>query len=138
MDLGFLFQIAAVFLGGSSVQLIVFLIRRRSELGEMDAKADAVSLEASNNLITRLQLDGEQLRAQIVALRAEHLIETEEMTRRLTACTEQGVRLQREIALLRNDIVIAQKQIDQLAPPGPGPGDRGGSGGSAYRDYRRL
>lgn len=118
MEIGFIFQIAAVFLGGSSVQLLIFLVRRRAEIRELDSKADSVSLEASNNLITRLQLDGEQTRTQITYMRTEHLREMEEMTRRLTVCTEEGLRLTREVALLRNEIGIAQRQLEQWGAPG--------------------
>lgn len=118
MDAGFALQVAAVFLGGSSVQLIVFLVRRRAEIRELDTKADAVALEASNNPITRLQLDAEQLRQQIQGMRTDHLREIEEMTRRLGLATDEGVRLQREVASLRTEIAIAQRQLDQLQLPG--------------------
>lgn len=113
---GFFLQVLAVFLGGSTVQLTIFLFRRRAEIHELDSKADAVGLEAANNLITRLQLDAEQVREQLATHRAEHLREIEELTRRLTACHEEGIRMQREIALLRTDIGIARRQIEQLTP----------------------
>lgn len=118
MDAGFILQVAAVFLGGGSVQLTIALLKRRSEIKELDAKADAVGLEAANNFITRLQLDAEQLRQQIVNLRADQVRDIEEMTRRLTASQEREVRLQREVAMLRTDLEIARRQIEQLTPPG--------------------
>lgn len=118
MDAGFALQVLAVALGGGTVQGLIFLFRRRAEIKELDAKADAIGLEAANNFITRLQLDADQLRQQVSNLRADHLRDVEEMTRRLVAAQEREVRLQREVATLRTDLEIARRQIEQLTPPG--------------------
>ncbi len=117
MDTGFLLQVLAVFLGGGTTQLAVALLRRRAEIKQMDAQASSVSLDASNRLIERLQLDAEQLRQQVANLRADHLRDVEEMTRRLTAAQEREARLHREVAILRTDLDIARRQIDQLSTP---------------------
>lgn len=74
MDAGFALQVLAVALGGGTVQGLIFLFRRRAEIKELDAKADAIGLEAANNFITRLQLDADQLRQQVSNLRADHLL----------------------------------------------------------------
>ena len=110
--------ILTVFLGSGSVQLMIFLFRRRAEIKELDAKSGAVALEASNNLITRLQLAEQQQREQNAMLAAQHLREIEEMTRRLTAATEEAVRMQRELATLRTDLGIARRQIEQMSGGG--------------------
>lgn len=115
----FVLQVIAIFLGGGTVQAIIALLKRRAEIRGLDASAGAVSLEASNNLITRLQLDGQQLREQQSSQHGEHLREVEELTRRLTSCAETVTRQQREVALLRTDIGIAQQQIQQLTGQDP-------------------
>lgn len=119
MSQQFALQILAIFLGGGTVQAVVALLKRRAEIRGLDASSGAVSLEASNNLITRLQLDGQQLREQQSVQHGEHLREVEELTRRLSSCAETITRQQREVALLRTDIGIAQQQIQQLTGQSP-------------------
>ena len=129
MDKGFALQVLAVFLGGGTVQLVIFLARRRAEIRQLDASSGAVTTEAANNFITRLQLDGDHLRQQIAQMKADHLREAEEMTRRLTIAHEETVRLQREVAILRTDLDIALRQVEQLRGPGHYGGHRHLGGG---------
>lgn len=118
----FILQIAAVFLGGGAVQLIIALLRRRSELRELDTKADATLLASAQELITALQGDLEVQRRIVAELRKEvdqlrwRLGETHrEHTRVLERERLNGARLENDLARVRSDLAVAQAQIARIA-----------------------
>jgi chromosome segregation ATPase len=132
VDPGFVLQIAAIAIGGGSVQLTIFLLRRRSELRRLDAESDATLLDSANDYIAVLHAGDKALRDEIAALKTEIRVLKEEWTReRATMRTEWDVerlantealeasnrevsRFRLELARVQADLMGAQAQIDEL------------------------
>jgi hypothetical protein len=110
----FVLQIVALVTGGSIVQLIVFLLRRRSEITALDKTASAPLLTSANELIVRLEASEARLHTRLEALEQRRSNEMETGTAALTFSHEQNVRLSREVAQLRSDLDVCQHHVVQL------------------------
>ena len=107
-------QITGVFVGGGAVQFLIFLLRRRSELAELDAKADATLLDSATHLVDRLRADADALRGEVRDLRSELDLERQENARRLAESHRLTKRLGSEVARLKTDLDIARAHIHDL------------------------
>lgn len=120
----FALQIVALVTGGSIVQLIVYLLRRRSEIAALDKTASAPLLASANELIVRLEVAEGRLASRVASLEGQ--LAESQGTLRLSQ--EDNQRLTREVAQLRIDLDITQRHVDQLRlmlpmpqPPPPPP-----------------
>lgn len=116
-----LLSILTVFLGGSAVQLIVFLLRRRGELKKLDTESSVLTATAKNTqadatdkLIIRLQQDGETYRVIARELQAEMERLRRDTAEQLRIAHEEHERLTGRIATLQTDLDIARRQIRDL------------------------
>lgn len=121
IDSGFLLQVLAIGLGGGTVQLLIFLLRRRAEIRELDAKADASLLTSANDLISNLRQITDSNRSELADMRRalaavteESRVLTRDFTSRMASAQVENRRLSTEVARLRTDLDISQRQVDQL------------------------
>ena len=131
-------QIAAIAIGGGSVQFVIFLLRRRAELRKLDAESDSTLLDSANVYIGTLQTGERALRDEITALKAEirtlklawadereairrewdgeRLANTEAME----ASNREVSRFRLQLAQVRSDLSTAQAEIEELKHRIPG------------------
>lgn len=121
VDGQFILQVLAVLLGGAGVQLVIFLLRRRAEIRNLNTSSEGALVNSANQLVDRLQVDAVSARGEIARLskraddmQEQHSQERAEYTRRLEAVRGESNRLSGEIARLRTDLDIAHRQIEQL------------------------
>ena len=126
--LRFILQIAAVFLGGGSVQLLLFLLRRRSELRQLDTASDVNTSAAAANQakvyetqVKLLQEDGAVWRGQVNDFQAkvdrleeERNREHRDFARQLRDAHSENTRLATRLAQLQTDLDIAERQVTEL------------------------
>jgi hypothetical protein len=111
--LRFVLQVVAIALGGGSVQMGIFLLKRRSELRSLDATAGSTALTSANEYIATLQ-GGEKatrdeldkVQARIQAMQRQWDIERAELTVALENENRQVARLSG---------YLAESQIQELA-----------------------
>lgn len=136
----FVLQVAAIAVGGGSVQLAIFLLRRRAELRTLDATSGSTALTSANAFILTLQSGDVTRVAEITALKAE--AQSKELRRDAERDADRAAmdnaqreisRMSADLARTRADLAAAQAQIDELAlrlsgqshrpgwPPTPGP-----------------
>lgn len=103
------------------VQLLIFLLRRRSEIRALDRGSDAGLLTSATELIAKQQADSDSLRHEVVRLGDSHRDLQESMTKerahfthQLAIAHQENVRLSAEVARLRVDHDIATRQIAEL------------------------
>lgn len=115
-----LVSIAQVAAGGTIVQGLLALARRRSELKNLDKQTDSVAVATANSMIITLR--EELTRREQAADAAEKRRDTErEETRRQIAA------LRDEVETLRGQLVAAQAELYRLQHGRGGPGrDRNG------------
>ncbi len=133
MSAAFILQIAAIAIGGGSVQLVIFLLRRRAELHKLDAESDSTLLDSANIYIGTLQTGEKALRDEVAALKTEIRVLKEEWaneraemrrewdgervanTLALEASNREVSRFRLELARVQADLMGAQAQIEELA-----------------------
>ena len=123
--LRFVLQVVAIALGGGSVQMGIFLLKRRSELRSLDATSGSTALTSANEYIATLQggekavreeLDRMQARTQ--TMRKEWDIERAELTAALENESRQVARLSAYLARCKADLAVADSQIEELTHHG--------------------
>jgi hypothetical protein len=119
--LRFVLQVCAIALGGGSVQLGVFLLKRRSELRSLDATAGATALSSANEYIATLQsgemamrteLDKMQSRSETMQKQWDY--ERAELVEALDNERHQVARLSGYLARLKADLAVAESHINEL------------------------
>lgn len=119
--LRFVLQVVAIALGGGSVQMGIFLLKRRSELRSLDATAGSTALTSANEYIATLQggekamrdeLDKAQARIQM--MQREWDIERAALTVALENESRQVARLSGYLARCKADLSVAQSQLEEL------------------------
>lgn len=108
-----LVAVAQVAAGGTIVQGVVALVRRRSELRKLDRESDSVAVETADRLMVMLRTELAETK-QAAELAAEHAAEERDRLHR------QVIRLSDEIAELHSALAIAHADIRRLSPPGLG------------------
>jgi chromosome segregation ATPase len=115
----------AIALGGGSVQMGIFLLKRRSELRSLDATSGSTALTSANEYIATLQggekavreeLDRMQARTQ--TMQKEWDIERAELTAALENESRQVARLSAYLARCKADLAVADSQIEELTHHG--------------------
>jgi predicted nucleic acid-binding Zn-ribbon protein len=119
--LRFLLQIAGVFIGGGAVQLTIFILRRRSELKNLDATSGSTALTSANTYIGTLQageaaarLEIQKLQVRLDAAEAKREDEDRRSTRIINAGRDEIDRLTADLARTRSNLAIANAQINEL------------------------
>lgn len=119
--LRFILQVIAVAIGGGSVQLMIFLLRRRSELRSLDAKTAADTHSVSDRQIDQLQEDVTHYRdlirefeTKMSRLEDRHIQAQREFSEQLRVAHAENTRLATRVAQLQTDLDISQRQIDDL------------------------
>lgn len=117
----FILQVAAIFAGGGTVQLTLFLLKRRGELRQLDTASDATALNSANAYIVTLQAGDKTLRAELDALKAELRaedrrgdIDRESSAQALENASREIARALAELARVKADLVVAQSQVAEL------------------------
>lgn len=120
-NIQFILQGAALLLGGGTVQLGIFLLRRRAELRQLNTASDVAVNTVSDTLIARLQEDGGIYRARVKDLetKVEQLdsrsaAQRAEFTDLLKIAHDENSRLTTRVAQLQTDLDIASRQIRDL------------------------
>lgn len=128
MSSQFLLSVAAIATGGGFVQLLIFLLKRRSEIRALDRGSDAGLLTSANELISRQQADSDALRKEITRLSGAHrdleaaiAAERVHFTRQMDIAHAENARLGGQVAQLRTDLDIANRQIGELRRMGGRP-----------------
>ncbi|MDQ2882090.1 MAG: hypothetical protein M3Y48_12930 [Actinomycetota bacterium] len=123
--LRFVLQVVAIALGGGSVQMGIFLLKRRSELRSLDATSGSTALTSANEYIATLQGGEKAMREQLdkALVRTQTLqkdwdIERAELTMALENESRQVARLSGYLARCKADLAVAESQIEELAHHG--------------------
>lgn len=120
--------VLTVFTGGAMAQLLVFLLRRRAEIKDLDAKAalslataDSSLLDSATAYAAQLQatVTGQATMAEKLTARIDHLEkaldEEQERSRRNAEIAHAEIgRLSAVVAQLRTDLTIANGQVERM------------------------
>jgi hypothetical protein len=119
--LRFVLQVVAIALGGGSVQMAIFLLKRRSELRSLDATAGSTALTSANEYIATLQGGEKAMReeldkvqARIQAMQREWDNERADLTVALENEGRQVARLSGYLARCKADLSVAESQLEEL------------------------
>lgn len=129
-------QVLGVILGGGALQLIIPLVKRRSELRKTTSEADSVIVESANKQVLRLEVElervGKELMtvkdelskeraagdARIMQLQKDHLEAMAASQRRFNATLlefqDENERLNRHVTKLQLDLSRANATIQVL------------------------
>ncbi len=107
-------QIVGVAVGGTVVQFVVFLIRKRSELRTLNTTSDSLVVSTSNQLMDRLAAAEISGRREVDRLNALLVNERQGFTRAINSCRGEIGRLGADLARLRTEHDIAQARIRAL------------------------
>ncbi|MGH3796035.1 MAG: hypothetical protein ACRDS0_37595 [Pseudonocardiaceae bacterium] len=112
--LGLILQIAGA--GGLAglVQLIIFVIRRRPELRNLDATSGSTALTSANKYIATLQTGMDKMQSRIDSMQAGWDSERATATATLEHSRGELDRLAADLARVRADLAVAQIQIQDL------------------------
>lgn len=120
-NIQFILQGAALLLGGGTVQLGIFLLRRRAELRQLNTASDVAVNTVSDTLINRLQEDGgiyrarvKDLETKVEQLESRSAAQRAEFTDLLKIAHDENSRLTTRVAQLQTDLDIASRQIRDL------------------------
>lgn len=134
--LRFVLQVLGVFIGGGAVQLLIFLLKRRAEVRQLDTSSDVSLLGAAQAQVTGLRDAETALRkvlddkdARIAALERRLAAEQADHTRVTDETEQTTARLSAELARARAEIATLRYQLDQMSPPS-------GWAGPRHRDPR--
>jgi tRNA A37 N6-isopentenylltransferase MiaA len=118
----FLLQALAIVVGGGTVQLVIQLTRRRSELRKVNSESDSVVVAAANNQVVRLEAelqrvsnDCAQVRTDLDNERSRRVADIAEMQRRNTqALADAQERSNEVIEEFRRENVKLNKMVSRL------------------------
>lgn len=134
--LRFVLQIIGVFVGGSAVQLLIFLLKRRAEVRQLDTSSDVSLLGAAQAQVTGLQTSETALRkviddkdARNTLLEQRLAAEQADHARAMDESGQTVARLSADLARARTEVTTLRYQLEQMSPPG-------GWGGPRHRDPR--
>jgi chromosome segregation ATPase len=98
--------VAQVAAGGTIVQGIVALVRRRSELRQLDRSSDSVAVETADHVVNLLRTELGDAKAENAALKTN----LADQQRQIQALAEQ-------VSTLRVELAIARAEISRLQSP---------------------
>ncbi len=121
MDSTVLLGVIQVAVGGTLVQLIIFLLRRRSEIKKLDAEAKATGATGSALLVdsatayaVRLTERDVELTSRVDKLETKLVAEVDKALAAANVAHEEISRLTQIVSQLRVDLDIANGQVDRL------------------------
>jgi dTDP-4-dehydrorhamnose reductase len=100
-------SIAQVAAGGTIVQALVALFRRRSELRQLDRSTDGVEVETAKSVVTMVREDLVQNRAEMAQMKKDHAAREADMQRQI-------IQLSEELSRVRAELAIAKAEIGRL------------------------
>lgn len=120
--LRFILQVAAVATGGGFIQLLIFVLKRRSELRNLDATSGSAALASANSYIATLQTGENAMRSQLDKAHADIRgvmqkqwdVERAALTDALDNERRQVARLAADLARYRTDLAVADARIAEL------------------------
>lgn len=98
-----LVSVAQVAAGGTIVQAVVALTKRRSELKQLDRSSDSVAVETADHVVVLLRTELNDTKAENKELKAQ----LGDQQRQILALAEQ-------ISTLRAELAIARAEISRL------------------------
>lgn len=98
-----LVSVAQVAAGGTIVQAVVALTKRRSELKQLDRSSDSVAVETADHVVVLLRTELNDTKAE----NKEHKAQLGDQQRQILALAEQ-------ISTLRAELAIARAEISRL------------------------
>jgi predicted RNase H-like nuclease (RuvC/YqgF family) len=98
-----LVSVAQVAAGGTIVQAVVALTKRRSELKQLDRGSDSVAVETADHVVVLLRTELSDTKAENKELKAQ----LGDQQRQIQALAEQ-------VSALRADLAIARAEIARL------------------------
>jgi hypothetical protein len=110
----FFLQVAALVTGGGLVQLLIFLLRRRSDLSALDRTSSKPLLEEQGAFVDRLVASETKAQTRIDALEAQRDADSKDFAERVRLVTRENKRLSAEVARVRVDLDIALGQVEEL------------------------
>ena len=119
--LRFILQVAAIATGGGFIQLLIFVLKRRSELRNLDATSGSAALASANSYIATLQTGENAVRGQldkmhadVRAMQKQWDVERAALTDALDNERRQVARLAADLARYRADLAVADARIAEL------------------------
>ncbi|GAA3027166.1 hypothetical protein [Streptosporangium longisporum] len=100
-------SIAQVAAGGTIVQAVISLTRRRSELRQLDRGTDSVAVETADRIVSMLRAELEIAKSENATLKAE-----------LADHQRQILALVERVSELRADLAMAKAEIQRLQDDG--------------------
>lgn len=121
MNRSFLLQVIAIASGGGTVQLLIFLLKRKPWKRSVDRESESKLLDSATDYVESLQSEIARLEAKIEKLETKvvHIqdqLDTErlEAAEKLKESYKQNRRLTTRLSQARTDLDIAMSQIEQL------------------------
>lgn len=121
MSLDSILTIAALILGPGGATIIVFLLRRRPELRNLDATSGSSALGSANEYIQTLQAGEKAVRSDLESLNVQVRVLQQQLASERTAASEALANSQREIgrlsaelARVRTDLAVTQAEMIEL------------------------
>jgi len=102
-----LLDVAKVAVGGSLAQAIVTLLRRRSEVRQLDRETDSVAVETMEAVIVRLRSELEQVEGSLAEVQDE-CRRKDAQVRRLS---DRVVKAETENSTLRAEVVMLRTAV---------------------------
>jgi hypothetical protein len=109
-----LLGIVTVALGGSVVQLIIYFLRRRSEMRALDKTSTAPLLDSAQGLIGAYKEASQRATERLDRFQAQMEQKDIEHSASMRRIQEENRRMAVEISRLQTDLAIANGQIEQL------------------------
>lgn len=96
--------VAQVFLGGSLVQLVLALTRRRSELRQLDRQSDSIVVEGAEHVVQMLRAEVARAEEKITQLQ----VERNDLVRQIKLLGDQVSQQGADLAVARAEIARLQ------------------------------
>ena len=111
---GFALQVAALLVGGGTIQLVIALIRRKGELKALDRTSAAPLLDSAGALVDRLAAQEVKALGRVTELEERISKMTLDFAEKTNQSIVERRRLGAELAAVRSDLDIAKAQIEGL------------------------
>jgi len=96
--------IAQVAAGGTIVQAFMALLRRRSDLRQLDSQTDSVAIENANHVVGMLRKELDDAKEEFAQLKREHEAERRDLQRQIQKLGARVSDLSAELAVERAEI----------------------------------
>ncbi|MBW8484883.1 hypothetical protein [Actinomadura parmotrematis] len=101
-------SIAQLAAGGTIVQALVAVMRRRGELRQLDRQTESVAVSTADQLVTMLRRELMDAKAEVSGLRQDR-----------SSLAEQVERLSRQVSEINADLAEARAVSSRLHKPAP-------------------